>query len=72
MDMSKFLTKESLIVVIVVIYTLIQSNYFATKLDIANLRLELQQYSDNNDKELQQKLSEQYTSIIDKIDRLKK
>ena len=71
MDISKFLTKETLIITFVVIYMLVQSNYFATKLDIANLKIEMQQYSDNNDKELQEKLTQQYTEIIDKIDRLK-
>ena len=50
----------------------IQSNYFATKLDVANLKLELQQYSDSNDKELQQQINEQYKTIIEKIDRIKR
>lgn len=72
MDFSKYLTKEGVIIVAVVIYTLVQSNYFATKLDIANLRLELQQYSDTNDKELNTLITEQYKTIIEKIDRIKR
>lgn len=72
MDISKFLTKETILIAILCFWMIIQSNYFATKLDIANLRLELQQYSDLNDKELQTQINEQYKTIIEKIDRIKR
>ena len=79
MDFTKFLTKEAVIIAIVVFGMIIQSNYFATKLDLANLKLEmsqmqteLQTYSDNNDKELQKEVGEQYKVILEKIERLRR
>ncbi len=76
--MEKFLTKENVIIIALVFYTLIQSNYFATKLDVANIRnemltmkTELQKYSDEADKEILQKLDAKYEIIINKLDKRK-
>lgn len=69
--MDKFLTKENFIIVALVFYTLVQSNYFATKLDVANLKLELQQYSDKKDEAIMKKLDEKYEVIISKLDKLR-
>lgn len=76
--MSKFLTKENIIIVVVVFWALIQSNYFATKLDLANVKLEmsemkieLQKYSDDNDKELMQNIENKFNVIANKLDRIK-
>ncbi len=50
---------------------MIQSNYFATKLDLANLKLEmaemhvkLKEYSDNQDKTILQNLDNKYNLIF--------
>lgn len=76
--MEKFLTKENLIIIALVFYTLIQSNYFATKLDLANLRnevlqqkVELQKYSDEKDKDLLQKIEDKYEKIMAKLEKIK-
>ena len=79
--MEKFLTKEDVIIIALVFYTLVQSNYFATKLDVANIRNEmltmktdLQKYSDEADKEILQKwygdklTSEQMFKTINGVD----
>ena len=77
--MEKFLTKENIVIIILVFYALIQSNYFATKLDLADLRnemltmkTEIQQYSDKKDEVILNKLEEKYEVIIQKLDRIKK
>ncbi len=69
--MEKFLTKENIVIIALVFYALIQSNYFATKLDVANLKLELQKYSDTKDEAIMKKLDEKYEVIIDKLDKLR-
>ena len=76
--MNKFITKENIIVVIVTIIMIAQSNYFATKLDIANLKLELAQqkielkkYADDGDKELLHNLDGKYQLILNKLDKIK-
>lgn len=69
--MEKFLTKENLIIISLVFWAMLQSNYFATKLDVANLKLELQKYSDIKDEQIIQKLDEKYEVIITKLDKLK-
>lgn len=75
---EKFLTKENIIIISLMFYALLQSNVFATKLDLAELRnevlqqkIELQQYSDSNDKELQQSIDAKFQIISNKLDRLK-
>lgn len=77
--MEKFLTKENILIVVLVFYAIVQSNYFATKLDLANLRnemlsmkTEIQQYSDKKDEVILNKLEEKYEVIIQKLDRMKK
>lgn len=77
--MEKFLTKENILIIVLVFYALVQSNYFATKLDLANLKnemltmkTELQQYSDKKDDVILNKLEEKYEIIIQKLDRMKK
>ncbi|MCM1338967.1 MAG: hypothetical protein NC191_04790 [Muribaculaceae bacterium] len=76
--MNKFLTKENIIICVVVFYTIIQSNYFATKLDLANVKLEMAQlknelkdYSDTQDKEILKDLDNKYQMILTKLDKLK-
>ena len=77
--MEKFLTRENIVIIVLVFYALIQSNYFATKLDLANLRnemlsikTEIQEYSDKKDEVILNKLEEKYEVIINKLDRIKR
>lgn len=74
--MIKFLTKENLIIIVAVFVTIIQSNYFATKLDLANIKLEmaqlqseLKEYSDNGDKDILKNLDTKYQMILDKLEK---
>ena len=76
--MDKLLTKENIIIVIMVIYVLIQSNYFATKLDLANAKLEMSQmkielkkYADDGDRELLHNIDAKYQNILSKLDKIK-
>ena len=76
--MDKFFTKENIIIIVVVFWTLIQSNYFATKLDLANVKLEMAQmkielkkYADDGDRELLHNLDTKYQLILSKLDKLK-
>ena len=69
--MDKLLTKENLVIIALVFYAIAQSNYFATKLDVANLKLELQKYSDAKDEQILKKLDEKYEIIINKLDKLR-
>lgn len=76
--MEKFLNKENIFIGVIVIWMLIQSGYFATKLDVANLRnevlqqkLELQKYSDDADKVILQELDVKYDKILQRLERLK-
>lgn len=78
MVVDKFFTKENIIIVVVVFWTLIQSNYFATKLDLANVKLEMAQmkielkkYADDGDRELLHNLDTKYQLILSKLDKLK-
>lgn len=78
MDFSKYLTKEGVIIVAVVIYTLVQSKYFATTLQLEQLRndvlqqkIDLQNYSDTKDEEILSKLEQKYELILTKLDKLK-
>lgn len=77
--MDKFLNKENIVIVVAVITILVQSNYFATKLDLANIKLEMAQmnqelrdYIDRNDKELLISIEAKLQNISDKIDRIHK
>lgn len=76
--MDKLLTKENIVIAVMVIYVLIQSNYFATKLDLANVKLEMAQmkielkkYADDGDKELLHNLDTKYQNILMKLDKIK-
>lgn len=75
--MDKFINKENIVIVVAVITILVQSNYFATKLDLANIKLEmaemnqeLKTYIDKNDKELLTSIESKLQNISDKIDRI--
>ena len=41
--MDKFLTKENVIITVAIFVMIVQSNYFATKLDLSNIKLEMAQ-----------------------------
>lgn len=80
--MEKFINKDTLptivISVIVVLAFLFQSQYFATKLDVSQLKnevlqqkIELQKYSDDGDKEILKELDIKYDKIITKLDRIR-
>jgi len=76
--LEKLFTKENIVIAVAVFILIAQSNYFATKLDIANLKLEMAQmndqlkaYSDNGDKEILKELDSKYQNIINKLDRMK-
>lgn len=76
--LNKFLTKENIIIAIVVFGLIIQSNYFATKLDLASLELKMAQleiklkdYSDAQDKEILKDLDTKYQTILTKLDKLR-
>lgn len=76
--MDKFITKENIFIAVVVFTMIIQSNYFATKLDLANVKLEmaqlkneLKEYSDTQDKEILKDLDNKYQMILTKLDKLK-
>ena len=76
--MNKFITKENIIIGVMVFWLIIQSNYFATKLDIANVKLEMAQmkielkkYADEGDRELLHNLDSKYQIILTKLDKLK-
>ena len=76
--MDKFFTKENITIISIVFWALIQSNYFATKLDLANVKLEMSQmkielkkYTDEGDRELLHNLDDKYQLILSKLDKLK-
>lgn len=80
--MDKFINKDTLptivATVIIIIGILFQSQYFATKLDLSQLKnevlqqkIELQKYSDDGDKEILKELDTKYDKIITKLDRIK-
>lgn len=76
--LGKFLTKENVLIAIIAFYMVVQSNYFATKLDLANVKLEmtqmkidLKEYSDNQDKEILKDLDNKYNIIINLLEKKK-
>lgn len=76
--MSKFLTKENILICVIIFWAIVQSNYFATKLDIANVKLEMSQmqielkdYSDKQDKEILKDLDNKYNIIINLLEKKK-
>ena len=77
--MHKLINKENIVIIVAVITIIVQSNYFATKLDLANIKLEmaemnqeLKTYIDKNDKELLVSIEAKLQNISDKIDRIHK
>jgi len=68
--MEKFLTKETLIIVTVVIYTLVQSNYFATKLDLANLKIELLNFQSSQKTQILAETDKKFDEINKKLDKI--
>jgi uncharacterized membrane protein (DUF106 family) len=75
----KLINKENIVIIVAVITIIVQSNYFATKLDLANIKLEmaemnqeLKTYIDKNDKELLTSIEAKLQNISDKIDRIHK
>ena len=76
--MNKFITKENIIIGVMVFWLIVQSNYFATKLDIANvkiemaqMKIELKEYADKGDRELLHNLDAKYQNIMTKLDKIK-
>lgn len=70
--MEKFLTKENLAIVAVVIYTLVQSNYFATKLDLANLKIELLNLQNVQKTQILAETDKKFEEINKKLDKILK
>lgn len=75
--MEKLINKENIIIVVMIFWLLIQSNYFATKLDLANVKLEMAQmkielkkYADDGDRELLHNLDSKYQIILTKLDKI--
>ena len=75
--MDKFLTKENIVIAVAIFIMIIQSNYFATKLDLAQcknemlqIKIELKKYADEGDKELLHNLDSKYQLILAKLDKL--
>ena len=76
--MERFLNEKTVIIAVAVISILVQSNYFATKLDVSELRndmlqmkLDLKEYSDKGDKEILSTLENKLQVISNKIDKLR-
>lgn len=76
--MDKLITKENVVIVVAVITIIVQSNYFATKLDLANIKLEMSQlkselkeYSDTHDNYIIQNMENKFQILSDKLDKKK-
>ncbi len=76
--MDKFINKENIVIIVAVIMIIVQSNYFATKLDLANIKLEmseikteLRDYSDKGDKDILQNVETKFNVLSTKIDKLR-
>jgi hypothetical protein len=76
--MEKFITKENIVIAVAIFIMIVQSNYFATKLDLANVKLdmaqmkiELKKYADDGDRELLHNLDSKYQIILTKLDKFK-
>lgn len=76
--MDKLFNKENIVIAVAVIFILIQTNYFATKLDLANVKLEMAQiesqlkkYSDDGDKEVLNNIELKINQISNKLDKLR-
>lgn len=76
--LEKFLSKETIVICVAIFAMIVQSNYFATKLDLVNLKnemlqmkIELKKYADEGDRELLHNLDTKYQLILSKLDKLK-
>jgi hypothetical protein len=76
--MNNFLTKENIVIAVAIFVMIVHSNYFATKLDLAQLKnemlmmkIELKKYADEGDRELLHNLDTKYQLILSKLDKLK-
>lgn len=77
--MDKFITKENVVIGVAIFVMIVQSNYFATKLDLSNLKnemlqmkIELKKYADDGDRELLHNLDSKYQNILNKLDKVAK
>lgn len=68
--MNKYINKENAYIVACVIFTLIQMNYFATKLDVANLKIELMEYAQKQVETSESKIDKKLDVLSKKIDEL--
>lgn len=68
--MNKYINKENAYIVACVIFTLIQMNYFATKLDVANLKIELMEYAQKQVETSEGKIDKKLDVLSKKIDEL--
>ena len=66
--MDKILTKENIIIAVAVFVVIIQSNYFATRLDLANLKLELKDYISTQDSYIESKVDKKLDTMDKKLD----
>ena len=78
-NMDKFLTKENIVIAVAIFIMIIQSNYFATKLDLAQLKnemlqmkIELKKYADEGDRELLHNLDTKYQLILNELHKMNK
>ena len=76
--MEKIFTKENIVIAVAVFSMIVQSNYFATKLDLANVKLEmaymkdeLKKYSDDGYRDLLHNLDNKYQIILTRLEKLK-
>ena len=77
--MDKFLTKENIVIAVAIFVMIVQSNYFATKLDLAQLKnemlqmkIELKKYADEGDRELLHNLDTKYQLILNELHKMNK
>lgn len=68
--MEKFLNKEMLAIVAVVIWAIVQTNYFATKLDLANLRIEFLQLQAAQKTQIMAETDKKFDEINKKLDKI--
>lgn len=74
-NVDKFINKENVILAVAMFVLIVQSNYFATKLDLSNvknemlqMKIELKKYADDGDRELLHNIDTKYQIILNKLD----
>ena len=70
--MDKIFTKENIIIAVAVFVVIIQSNYFATRLDLANLKLEIKDYITDQNILLNDKVDKKLDNMDKKLDMILK